>query len=58
MQKMCLMMIALNIIIIQTGETALHRASNNGHVEVVNILLRNGANISATATNVSTIITN
>ena len=42
-------------VIIQAGDTALHWACFTGRVEVVNQLLNNGANISATS-DVSTLI--
>ncbi len=32
----------------QDGETALHEAASNGRVDVVNVLLDRGADISAT----------
>ena len=40
------------MLLLQNGHTALHWACNNGHVEVVKLLMSNNADISAT-TNVS-----
>ncbi|PNH00147.1 Ankyrin repeat domain-containing protein, partial [Tetrabaena socialis] len=35
----------------RAGETALHRASNQGHTEVVEVLLRAGADVAAKSSN-------
>ena len=36
------------MLLLQDGNTALHFACSNGHTEVVQYLLTNGANLSAT----------
>ena len=38
-------MMSLDLLCLQNGVTALYVASHNGHVEVVNILLQNGAHV-------------
>ena len=40
---MCLTSLNIALISLQNGTTALWMASQNGHVDVVNILLSNGA---------------
>ena len=37
-----------DMLLLQYGYTALHRACYNGHVEVVKLLMSNNADISAT----------
>ena len=37
-----------DMLLLQYGSTALHWACNNGHVEVVKLLMSNNADISAT----------
>ena len=38
-------MMSFDKLCLQNGGTALYVASQNGHVEVVNILLQNGAHV-------------
>ena len=38
----------------ETGYTALHAASENGHLEIVQILVKNGANVKAKTTDGNT----
>ena len=38
----------IDMLLLQLGMTALHRACMNGHLEVVKHLLNNNADISAT----------
>ena len=42
----------IDVFLLQTGWTPLHCACSNGHTEIVNFLVNNQANVSAT-TNVS-----
>ena len=36
------------MLLLQDGSTALHHACNNGHVEVVKLLISNNADVAAT----------
>ena len=37
----------IDTLLLQAGNTALHRACSNGHVEIVKFLISNNADISA-----------
>lgn len=52
---MVLMEILKNMIFFQLGYTPLHQAAQQGHVQVVNLLLKNKASPNA-VTNVSTML--
>ena len=38
----------IDMLLLQFGRTALHWACNNGHVEVVKLLISNNADVAAT----------
>ena len=42
------MLLLIDVLLLQVGNTALHLACFNGHTKVVEILLMNNADISAT----------
>ena len=42
------MIMYIDMLLLQDGNTALHFTCSNGHTEVVQYLLTNGANLSAT----------